>query len=113
MDIFFCGGGSSQNWTIFRDHFYAFLGLFLRSRYRIGDIFLVAKISNIFLACLKFLLIFWGLTVDAGPEPTYAEKIRVPPLGSPDPLSPSGSAHRATLSITNMFLKGYPLEAKN
>ena len=33
--IFF--GGSSQNWTIFRGHFYAFYGLFLRSRYRIGD----------------------------------------------------------------------------
>ena len=26
--------------------------------------------------------IFWGGTVDAGSEPTYAEKIRVPPLGS-------------------------------
>ena len=32
--------GSSQNWTIFRGHFYAFQGLFLRSRYRMGDIFL-------------------------------------------------------------------------
>ena len=36
VDIFL---GSSQNWTIFRCHFYAFKGLFLRSRYRIGDIF--------------------------------------------------------------------------
>ena len=45
MDIF---GGSSQNWTIFRGHFYAFFGLFLRSRYKMGDIFWVAKISNIF-----------------------------------------------------------------
>ena len=36
LDIF---GGSSQNWTIFRGHFCAFYGLFLRSRYRIGDIF--------------------------------------------------------------------------
>ena len=38
----FCGyflGGSSQNWTIFRGHFYAFEGLFLRSRFRMGDIF--------------------------------------------------------------------------
>ena len=24
VDIFFGGGGSSQNWTIFRGHFYAF-----------------------------------------------------------------------------------------
>ena len=33
--IFF--GGSSQNWTIFRGHFYAFF--FLRPRYIMGDIF--------------------------------------------------------------------------
>ena len=44
--IFF--GGSSQNWTIFRVHFNAFYGLSLRSMYRMGDIFGVAKISNIF-----------------------------------------------------------------
>ena len=35
MDIW----GSSQNWTIFRGNFYAFLGYFLRSRYRMVDIF--------------------------------------------------------------------------
>ena len=40
--------GSSQNWTIFIGHFYAFYGLFLRSMYTMGDIFWVAKISNIF-----------------------------------------------------------------
>ena len=34
-----------------------------------GVFFGVAKISNIFLGCLKFL-IFLGLRVDAGPEPT-------------------------------------------
>ena len=27
------------NWTIFRGHFYAFKDLFLRLRYRMGDIF--------------------------------------------------------------------------
>ena len=32
--------GSSQNWSIFRGHFYAFFGLFLRSMYRMGDIVL-------------------------------------------------------------------------
>ena len=32
----------------------------LRSRYRMGDIFWVAKISNIFLGCLKFLTFFFG-----------------------------------------------------
>ena len=47
----FCGylfGVITKYWTIFRGHFYAFNGLFLRSRYRMGNIFGVAKISNIF-----------------------------------------------------------------
>ena len=53
MDIFL----ASQNLTIFRGHFYAFKGLFFSTRYRIGDVFFwVGKISNIFLACLKFLI---------------------------------------------------------
>ena len=34
-----------------------FKGLFLRSRYGIGIFLGVAKISNIFLGCLKFLII--------------------------------------------------------
>ena len=51
---------SSQKWTIFRGHFYAFQGLFLRSWYRMGILFWVAKISNIFLWCLKFLIFFGG-----------------------------------------------------
>ena len=54
-------------------------GIFLRSRYRIGDIFGVGKISNTCLGCLKFLIFLGGWTVDAGPEPTYEEKMRVPP----------------------------------
>ena len=53
-------GGSSQNWVIFRGHFYAFKDIFLRSRYRMGDIFVVAKISNIFWGCLKFLICILG-----------------------------------------------------
>ena len=42
MDIFWGGGGggSSHNWTILSGHFYAFYGLFFRSRHRIGDNFL-------------------------------------------------------------------------
>ena len=44
----------------FEGHFYAIKGLFLRSRYRFGIFFWVAKISNIFLGCLKFLIFFWG-----------------------------------------------------
>ena len=42
-----------------------------------GDIFGVAKISIIFGGCLKFLIFF------AGREPTYEEKMRVPPLPHP------------------------------
>ena len=37
VDIFF---GPSQNWTIFRGHFYAFYGIFLTSMYRVEDILL-------------------------------------------------------------------------
>ena len=47
------------------------------------DIFEVAKISNIYLGCLKFLIFFGVQTVDAGPDPTYEENMREPspPLG--------------------------------
>ena len=56
VDIF---GGSSQIWTLFRSHFYAFKGLFLRSRYRMGIFLGVAKISNIFCRVLEIPDIFW------------------------------------------------------
>ena len=39
----------------------------------------VGKISNIFFWVLEIPNSFGGLTVDAGPEPTYVEKMRVPP----------------------------------
>ena len=54
-------------WIIFWGHhkiglvwgsFLCNLGSFLRPRYRIGIFFWVAKISNIFLGCLKFLIFF-------------------------------------------------------
>ena len=38
------------------------------------DIYWVAKISNIDLGCLKFLIFFGGVKVDAGPESTYEKK---------------------------------------
>ena len=43
VDIFW---GSSQNWTIFGGHCYAFYDLFLRSRYRIRDIFGLPKFQK-------------------------------------------------------------------
>ena len=86
--IFFLG--MKILWIFFRGHhkiwlvwgsFLCNLWSFLRSRYRIGIIFWVANISNIFLGFLKSLIFFFGLTVDAGSEPTYTEKNRVPPWG--------------------------------
>ena len=71
MDIFW---GSSQNWTIFSGHFYAFQDLFLRPRYGIRDIFLGCQKFKYFFGMLEMPDIFGGLTVDAGPEPTYEEK---------------------------------------
>ena len=59
MDIY---GGSSHNKTIFRGHFYAFLGLFLRSRYRMeGFFFLGGGVLKfqIFLGVLE-IPFFWG-----------------------------------------------------
>ena len=50
-----------------------------------GIIFRVAKISNIFLQCLKFLICL-GCMVDAGPEPMYG-KMRVPPPPPGGPFS--------------------------
>ena len=59
VDIF---GGSSQNWTIFRGHFYALKCLFLMSSHRMGNIFfwlLKVKNSKIF-RVLEILDIFLG-----------------------------------------------------
>ena len=57
---FFGGGGASQNWAIFRGHFYAFYCLFLRSRYRMEDIFGLLK-YRIFLGVLKIPDIDFGV----------------------------------------------------
>ena len=55
-DFVYIFWGPSQNWTIFRGYFYAFKGLFLWSLYRMGIFLGVAKISDIFWGCLKFLI---------------------------------------------------------
>ena len=56
VDIFL---GSSQNWASLRS-FLCILGSFLKVNVQIWDIFWVAKILNIFLGCLKFLIFFGG-----------------------------------------------------
>ena len=43
-----------------------------------GVFFGVASISNVF-GVLEIPDIFWGRRVDAGPDPTYEEKMRVTP----------------------------------
>ena len=52
MDIF---GGVITNWTIFG----GILGSFQKVMVRMENIFLVAKTSNIYLGCLKFMTIFF------------------------------------------------------
>ena len=47
--------------------------------------FLGCQNSKYFLGVLEIPDIFSGCTVDAGPEPTYGENIRVPPPPPPPP----------------------------
>ena len=42
-------------------------------------IFLRGKKFKFFFGVLDILNFFWRHTVDAGPNPTYEEKVRVPP----------------------------------
>ena len=60
-DFVYIFGGSSQNWTTFRGLFYAIFGSFLKVKVQNGGIFWVAKISNIYLVCFKFLMLFCEL----------------------------------------------------
>ena len=57
MDIFF---GSSHNWASLRVISMQFRVVFKVKVQRIGIFLWVAKISNIFLGCLKFLIFFGG-----------------------------------------------------
>ena len=54
------------------------LGSFLKVNVQNENIFAWQKIL-IFSGCLIFPIFFWRQTVDAGPNPTYEEKVRVPP----------------------------------
>ena len=60
VDIFL---GSSQNWTIFKGHFYVFKGIFLRSRYRMGGghCFWLQKFQQFFgVLEIPDIFFFWG-----------------------------------------------------
>ena len=52
-------------------------------------VFSYGKCTECFLGRLMFPDIFWRQTVDAGPHPTYEEKVRVPP--PPPPHTHTGS----------------------
>ena len=69
MNIFFCGGGGHHNIGLYLGAISMHLGSFLRSMYRMGNTFLVAKIQNLFIylffffwggGCLKSLIFFLG-----------------------------------------------------
>ena len=62
--FFFFGGGVITILDYIKGLFLCILGSFLRSMYRMGHIFLVAKISNLHFfgggeGCLKFLIFFF------------------------------------------------------
>ena len=73
-------GGSSQNWASLRVISMQFR-VFLKVKVQNWDIFGVAKISNIFLGCLKFLIFFWGERWMLGPSLRMRKKLEYPPWG--------------------------------
>ena len=66
MKILWIFLGSSQNWTIFRGHFYAF-GSFLKVKVQNRGYFWGCKISNI-LRVLEIPDDFWGERYILGPS---------------------------------------------
>ena len=84
---FFWGGGYEDFVDILGGHdkvglvlgvFLCILGSFLKVNVQNEIIFAWQKFQ-IFFVVLDILDIFWRQTVDAGPNPTYEEKVRVPP----------------------------------
>ena len=75
VDIFW---GSSPNWTIFYGSFLCILGSFLKVNVQNGGYFFGLLKFQIFFGVLEIPDIL-GVRIDAGPEPTYQEKMRAPP----------------------------------
>ena len=90
--------GFRKKMTIFGGHFYAFRGIFLPSRYRMGIFFFFFFWGGGGLLKYKNL---WGtpiisdILVDAGSKPTYKEKNRAHPLPHPH----LGYAHDLCLAL--------------
>ena len=65
----------------------------------------MAKIFQIFFGALDIPDFFLWQTVDAGPNPTYEEKVRVPPPPSP----PHTHKHTLTLGHTQSVMRSFYL----
>ena len=107
MNIFL---GMNILWIFFWGHpkiglvlgvIFMYFRVFLKVNKQNRDIFLGCKNFKIFLGVLQISDIFFGWTVDAGSEPTYAEKTRVPP---PPPLGgPVSHEIRLIWAWTNVY----------
>ena len=73
------GGGGHHKIGLVWGSFLCNLGSFFKVKVQNWDIFLGLLKFQIFFGVLEIPDIFFGWTVYAGSEPTYAEKIRVPP----------------------------------
>ena len=81
--IFFWG--HHKIWLVLRGHFYAFYGLFLRSRYRMGIFWGVAKISNIFFGCLNsWYILGWTVVAFCGISSRSSLFAKVPVFRYPE-----------------------------
>ena len=72
-----------------------------------GYFFGLLKFQIIF-GVLEIPVIFWGLTVDAGSEPTYAEKIRVPPW-----RTTQRTVSRTTMAEDDIFVISFRIFVEN
>ena len=80
VDFFLGGGwGSSQNY-LYLGVISMHLGSFLKVKVQNGGCFWVAKISNIYLGCLKFLIFFLVNSRCWARAYMYEEKMRATPL---------------------------------
>ena len=83
-EYFYIFGGMKILWIFLGSSQTLHFGVFSEGQGTEWRIFLgLLKNLNMYLGCMKFLIFFFfeggGWTVDAGPDPMYEEKLRVPP----------------------------------
>ena len=79
MKILWIFFGVISKLVYIKGSFLCILGSFLKVKGHNGAYFWGLLKSQIFFGVVEIPDIFLGWTVDAGPEPTYEEKLRVPP----------------------------------